>query len=168
METSIRNYIRNDKEDCLIAFKSNVPVYFTEEEIRDFENFLDRLENKPDQVNPENAHFFVVVFNDKVIGCGGFGDRFNNNIISLAWGFIHKDFHKKGFGKTLLLYRLEQIKKIYPLAPVIIDTTQYTYSFFEKFGFCTTNITKDYYTVGMHRYDMTLKCLEGEEKSTYA
>lgn len=157
METVIRNFNKSDKEDCLIAFKSNVPLYFTEAEIRDFEDFLDRLENGPDEANPGKAHFYVFIYNNNIIGCGGFGDQYNNNIISLAWGFIQRDFHKKGFGKKLLLYRLTEIKKIYPTSPVVIDTTQFSYSFFEKFGFYTTKITNDFYTVGMHRYDMTLQ-----------
>ena len=39
-------------------------------------------------------------------------------------------------------------------APVLIDTTQFSYPFFEKFGFETTKITKDFYAAGMDRYDM--------------
>lgn len=152
----IRKYNKADKESCVIAFKSNVPLYFTEEEITDFENFLDRLENGTDDANLSNTYFFVVVLNENVIGCGGFGDRYNDNTISLAWGLIHKDFHKRGFGKKLLLHRLEQIKKIYPSSPVVIDTTQFSFSFFEKYGFVITKITRDYYTEGMHRYDMSL------------
>lgn len=156
MEAIFRKYIKADKESCMNAFKSNVPLYFTEEEITDFENFLDRLEKGSDDGNPGNTYFFVVVLNEKVIGCGGFGDRYNDNIISLAWGLIHKDFHKRGFGKKLLLHRLEQIKKIYPASRVVMDTTQFSFSFFEKYGFVTTKITRDYYTNGMHRYDMSL------------
>lgn len=157
METEIRSYIIKDKKDCLEAFKSNVPLYFTEEEIKGFEDFLDRLQNGPDQANPGKAHFFVVLFNNSVIGAGGFGDQYNNKIISLAWGFIHRNYHKKGFGKKLLLYRLKEIKKIYPTSPVVIDTTQFSFSFFEKFEFYTTKITNDFYAAGMHRYDMILK-----------
>ncbi|MFM2394720.1 MAG: hypothetical protein RLZZ546_2702 [Bacteroidota bacterium] len=149
MNTIIREYNKSDKVGCVESFKSNVPKYFTEEEINDFENFLLRIEKEDNK-----THFYVVEYYSKIIGCGGFGDKDNTGIISLAWGLIHSNYHKKGFGKMLLLHRLEQIKLHKPASPVVIDTTQYSYEFFEKYGFSTTKITKDYYTTGMHRYDM--------------
>lgn len=151
METIIRTYNKTDKNDCIAAFKTNVPEYFTEDEIIDFEKFLTKLENGNVQ-----TRFYVVEENNTIIGCGGFGDKDNTGTISLAWGLVHKHFHKKGFGKKLLLHRLEQIKLHYPELPVVIDTTQYSFGFFEKYGFVTTKITNDYYTAGMHRFDMIL------------
>jgi len=152
MEYTIREYISTDKNSCIESFGSNVPYYFTEEEILDFDNFLMRIEKESNK-----TFFYVVIYKDRVIGCGGFGDKDNNGIISLAWGLIHKEYHKKGFGKKLLIHRLSEISKLKPQCPVIIDTTQHSYEFFEKYGFETTKITTDYYTIGMHRYDMTLK-----------
>lgn len=157
MEIVIRPYTKNDKEGCLVAFKSNVPKYFTEQEIEDFENFLERLEHINTENNNNKTHYFVVVYNQNVIGCGGFGDKDNTEILSLAWGLIHSKFHKKGYGKALLLHRLEQIKLHFPKIPLVLDTTQFSYSFFEKYGFYTTKITDGYYSKGLHRYDMILK-----------
>jgi N-acetylglutamate synthase-like GNAT family acetyltransferase len=157
METTIRKYNKHDRNECLAAFKSNVPLYFTEAEVIDFENFLTRTETLNNDDKDEVTHYYVILFEQKIIGCGGFGDKDNNKIISLAWGLIHKDYHKKQFGKQLLLYRLKQIKQLYINLPVVIDTTQFSFQFFEKFGFVTTKITEDYYTKGMHRYDMILK-----------
>ncbi len=152
MNTIIRIYSKNDEFDCLDAFKSNVPDYFTIEEIIEFQNFLQKVE-----IEDNRIHFYVVVYDEKVIGCGGFGDKNNNEIISLTWGLVHKAYHKMGFGEILLLHRLEQIKKLKPGLPLIVDTTQYSFGFFEKYGFETTKITNDYYTIGMHRYDMVFK-----------
>jgi N-acetylglutamate synthase-like GNAT family acetyltransferase len=151
METQIREYNIYDKQACLNAFKSNVPMYFAEEEISQFENFLDIFQNKPIE---NKTYFYVVVVGNEIIGCGGFGDKDNNGIITLAWGLIHGNYHKKGYGKLLLQYRLKCIAKRYPLKPIYIDTTQYSFSFFEKFGFKTIKITSDFYTKGMHCYDM--------------
>jgi N-acetylglutamate synthase-like GNAT family acetyltransferase len=152
MELAIKAYGTVDRMGCLIAFKSNVPEYFTTEEIKDFDAFLTRLES-----DGNKTRFYVMKYNDKIIGCGGYGDKDNTGIISLTWGLIHQDFHKQGFGKKLLLYRLDQIKMLKPRVPVLIDTTQYSYGFFEKHGFKTTKITPDYYEIGMHRYDMTFE-----------
>ncbi len=151
MTAQIREYRTKDKEACIGAFMSNVPIFFTEIEIGDFTRFLDRLQNR----EPESkTHFYVVVLGDDIIGCGGFGDKDNNGIISLAWGLIHSDFHKKGFGEKLLKYRLDQIEQIFPSKSIVIDTTQFSAGFYEKFGFIVTEITNDYYSIGMHRHDM--------------
>jgi predicted GNAT family N-acyltransferase len=151
MEAKFRPYTAADRSDCIAAFNSNIPGYFAEKELADFEFFLNGIEKEGNQ-----TPFYTVIYDDKIIGCGGFGDKDNNKIISLAWGLIHKDYHKKGFGKQLLLYRFEQILKMYPGYPVVLDTTQYCAGFFEKYGFRTIKITEDFYAVGMHRYDMEL------------
>lgn len=153
MKLAIRAYQTSDKQACLEAFESNVPRYFTKAEIADFDNFLDVFANKG---GVNKTYYYVVVFENEVIGCGGFGDKDNTNIITLAWGLIHQNFHKKGFGKELLIFRLEQIKEKYPNHILYIDTTQYSYGFFEKFGFEVTKITNDFYEKGLHRYDMQL------------
>lgn len=152
MKAQITNYLSTDRFGCLNAFKSNVPNYFTNEEIKDFEAFLTRLES-----NNNKTQFYVINYENKIIGCGGFGDKDNTGIISLAWGHVHKDYHKMGYGEKLLKHRMEQIKLLYPEFPVVIDTTQYSYGFFEKYGFKVTKITNDYYEIGMHRYDMILE-----------
>ena len=152
--SQIREYNIRDKEACLIAFQSNVPLFFTEAEINQFEIFLDTFES---MLGSNKTYFYVIVLANEIIGCGGFGDKDNTGIISLAWGLINNDFHKKGFGELLLRYRLELIKRLYPLKPIIVDTTQYSFGFFKKYGFIVSKITDDYYEKGMHRYDMIFK-----------
>jgi predicted GNAT family N-acyltransferase len=157
MELVIREFALADKEECTEAFKSNVPDYFTEDEISDFERFLDNYSVRFTEINTlRRTYYYTVLLQNKIIGCGGFGDKENNEVISLAWGLIHKHYHKKGLGEKLLLFRLEKLKNLSASSQVVIDTTQHTYTFFEKFGFVTTKITKNFYTKGMHRYDMIL------------
>ncbi len=152
MEIQIRAYEPTDEQACLVAFKSNVPSFFAEVEVDDFTRFLEKLNHK--LVNQTN--FYVVTLNKQVVGCGGFGDKDNSGIITLAWGLIHHDFHKKGLGKLLLKFRLEQVQLKYPNTPVFVDTTQFSVGFFEKLRFKTTKFTPDFYALGMHRYDMVL------------
>lgn len=153
MEIWFKPYESKYKEGCMNAFKSNVPDYFVQEEIAEFENFLDKLVKQDDLLS---TYYFVLGTDDRIVGCGGFGDKEDTHSITLAWGLIHRDFHKIGLGKLLLEYRIRQFRQIYPDASLFLDTTQFTYTFFEKFGFETLNITEDFYAPGMHRYDMVL------------
>ena len=73
MSLEIRSYTKQDKESCLIAFKSNVPKYFGENEIPLFESFLDK--DVEVMLSSERTKYYFVVKDDKVIGCGGFGNK---------------------------------------------------------------------------------------------
>lgn len=150
---NIRDYTTADHLACLNAFKSNVPLYFTVEEVSDFDAFLTNYETQHEN-EMESTHYYVIEKDNQIIGCGGFGDRYRDGIITLTWGLIHCDFHKQGFGAMLLDYRLSEIKKVAPNNTVFIDTTQHSAPFFEKFGFKTTKITDNFYSEGLHRYDM--------------
>ena len=155
MNTKIRKYSPNDKEQCMASFRSNVPMFFTIEEVSEFERFLDKLNSDTSTSEPErNTMFFVLEQDNKILACGGFGDKDNTGVISLAWGQVHKDYHKSGLGAMLLMHRLKQIEILYPTNKLIVDTTQFSFGFFEKYGFETIKITLDYYASGLHRYDM--------------
>jgi [ribosomal protein S18]-alanine N-acetyltransferase len=157
MKTTIRPYEMKDRATCIVAFKTNVPLYFTVDEVVDFENFLIRIENIETDKYYKHTHYYVFLLEDKIIGCGGFGNKENTDNMTLAWGLIDNAFHKKGYGKAFLKYRLEQLKLLYPNTTIVLDTTQHSFSFFEKFGFVTTKITNDFYAKDLHRYDMVLQ-----------
>lgn len=139
------------------AFKTNVPKYFTLEEIDEFDRFLAKL---GDSAAPDNPLYYVLELDNKLIGCGGFGEKEGIDgiaSITFVWGMVRSDYHKKGFGDELLRFRLAEIKKQFPDWKVILDTTQFSYTFFEKYGFKTLKITENSYGEGMHRYDMILE-----------
>ena len=150
----IRPYTPSDKQACLDAFNTNVPKYFTEQESKDFEWFLDKL---ADPLHEENPPYFVLLLNGNIIGCGGYGKKLGDttsNNITFIWGLVDANYHKQGFGEQLLLFRLAEIKLNHPNNPVILDTTQFSAPFFERYGFETVKITENGYGEGMHRYDM--------------
>jgi ribosomal protein S18 acetylase RimI-like enzyme len=154
----IRHYTINDKDACMLAFKSNMPIYFAEHEVPDFESWLDRLnEHEADDATSYERHYYVGVLEGKIVGCGGFGYDKNKNEATLAWGLLHAQVQKKGFGKALLTYRLQRIKSLYPNCSVMLDTTQKTYEFFERYGFVVEKIMENSYAPGLHRYDMRLR-----------
>ena len=72
----------------------------------------------------------------------------------MAWGMVDNALHKRGYGAQLLEYRINKMSELFPDTPVVLDTTQHSFGFFEKFGFSTVKVTNDFYAPGMHRYDM--------------
>lgn len=150
----IREYLAGDKHACLEAFRSNVPDFFTEAEIADFSNFLDDYPQLTKA--PSNTVYEVVEYKGMVIGSGGFGKKEGNAHMTLAWGLIHKDYHKQGFGARLLEHRLSQFNRLFPNTSLYLDTTQHSSGFFGKYGFETLLITPHGYAPNMHRYDMCL------------
>lgn len=156
-QTNIRKYEIADHSACMEMFLTNVPKYFTKEEVDEFDRFLAKL-GDPEAL--DNPIYYVMQLDDKLIGCGGFGEK--NGIdgiaaITFVWGMVDNSYHKKGFGEELLRFRLAEIKIQFPDWKVILDTTQFSYTFFEKYGFKTLKITENSYGEGMHRYDMVLE-----------
>jgi hypothetical protein len=56
MMAQIREYKPKDKEACLTAFKSNVPLFITKEETADCIRFLDSLQSS--KIFHENSAIF--------------------------------------------------------------------------------------------------------------
>lgn len=152
---TIRPYQPDDKAACVAAFESNVPKFFTTEEVGQFSDWLSRFSGR-ELTRFDDHHYYVLLSDGTVIGCGGFGYEQQAQQAVLAWGLVDNRYHKKGYGKLLFEHRLAAIRRLYPAASVLLDTTQHSYPFFEKLGFVVEKITPDYYTQGMHRYDMRL------------
>lgn len=152
---NIRLYKPEDKNACIELFKGNMPKYFATSELPEFELWLDALETKGGQHKASaDEQYFVAEIKDELVGCGGFAKI--GEEISLTWGMVSHSMHGKGIGKTFLQYRLDVIKSFFPSASVILDTTQFSYVFFERLGFKVTGIIKNFYGQGLDRYDM--KC----------
>ena len=154
-DISIIPYSPEYRQGCIDAFISNIPKYFTEHEVNQYKEWLDYLEGiSPDLYPGEENRYFVVLMNQQVIGCGGFGYNPATHKAILAWGLVHNDHHKQSVGSALLNHRLNQIGELFPEATILLDTTQHAYPFFERHGFVVEKITNDAYAPGMHRYDM--------------
>jgi len=153
----IRYYNQKDYNACIDIFKSNRPVYFAADKLPIFENWLNRQSDKRHSNKKVGAEHFYVLENDgQVTACGGFYILLDTPVAGMAWGMVHSRYRKQGLGKILFEYRINQVRIIYPQRDIILDTTQHTYRFFEKQGFSTTQIRKDFYEKGMDRYDMVL------------
>ena len=140
----IREYKSGDKREVLALLRLNTPVYFAPEENDNLLHYLDH----------EIEAYFVIQLGDKVVGSGGINFSKNKNSATISWDLIHPDFQRKALGRMLLIYRLEEIKKIASIQKVSVRTTQLVYQFYEKNGFKLLEISEDYWAKGFHLYNM--------------
>lgn len=152
---TIRPYTPQDKQLLIAVFKSNMPLYFADEELPLFTTFLDRDAT-------ERGPYSVICKNGEPVGCGGIALNeptiyTNEPHVIMTWGMVHNSFHKHGLGKQLLLHRIEQARELYPGIKIALGTTQHTYTFFEKYGFKTVCYEKDHWAAGLDLYQMELQ-----------
>jgi ribosomal protein S18 acetylase RimI-like enzyme len=141
-----RRYKPEDKQSCLDLFRSNQPKFFTEPELADFERFLDT----------QSDDYFVVTDNGHVVACGGFWVDRESGIARLCWGMVENARHHEGIGKLLLDARLDLLRRTPEVRAVALETSQHTFGFFEREGFVTEQITRDWYAPGLDRYEMIM------------
>lgn len=155
MKIQIRKYQKEDRVACIAIFNSNLPKYFDPSELADFETWLDGhdqgvLAYQSTSIEP----YFVLINNNQILACGGYYLARDASKANLCWGMVDGAFHKKGLGRHLLEFRLQDISSKYPDYPIQMDTSQHTLPFFEKLGFVVVKITENGYGQGLHRYDM--------------
>jgi len=141
----IEKYHSTYFEDCISVFKTNIPIFFHYSEQQLFSNYL--LE--------KNIKYYVLFNeNNQIIGSGGYAYNDNLKTVDLTWGMIDKKYHQNGFGHQLTEYRLQKITTEYPKSDILLNTSQHTFKFYERFGFKVQTITKNGYARGLDKYDM--------------
>ena len=126
-------------------FKSNVPIFFHTSEQILFQDYL---------LKEKTNYYLLFNSNNKLVASGGYEVEEKPNTIVLTWGMVDSSYHKNGYGRFLTEFRLNSIYNNFPKSDIILNTTQKTFQFYEKFGFKLVSIKKDYYGVGLDRYDM--------------
>lgn len=151
MRLAVRPYRPDDRDACLAIFDGNTPRFFAPSERADFAGFLD--------AGP--GGYFVVADGSVVVGCGGVFVRDGaggQHEGGLYWGMVARTRHRAGVGSFLLRQRLAYLAKTYPeTEAVLLDTSQYSYEFFARFGFEVVKATPNSYAPGLDRYDMRLR-----------
>lgn len=144
----LQPYTPADRATCLNIFDGNVPKYFGAEERAEFEAFLDNLPSP----------YFTLVLDNKIIGCGGYGNRNGNNdgIGFFCWGMIANARHKQGHGTILAEARIEAMRKDPNVVSVQLNTSQHTAPFYARFGFDIIKTTKNGFSDGLDDIEMKL------------
>lgn len=128
-EVEIRPYLPRDRDACLAVFDSNAPEFFTVGQRPAFEDFLDGTD-----LDGTTRAYFVMEQDGAILGCGGY--VLGNADAHLMWGMIHRDWHKRGLGRLLLMFRLREIGKA-GAAMVRVEAPTRIAPFFERLGLKT-------------------------------
>jgi N-acetylglutamate synthase-like GNAT family acetyltransferase len=151
LQLEIRAFDTRDREACLRLFESNMPQFFAPYERDEFEEYLtEDVERGP------ISEYLVLEADGKTVACGGYCIA-PDGTAELFWGLVGRDQHREGFGTQLLLERLRRIARVPNASEVILDTTQFSSGFFERFGFEVVQITPDWYGAGLDRVSMRLE-----------
>ena len=143
---SIRKYKADDKEQLVEIFKRNVPQYFAESEIEDFQIYLaEKIQD-----------YYVVILAGKVIASGGINYDKERQLAKISWDIVDTPHHLTGIGTQLLKHRLTIIANKKDIKSVIVRTSQHAFGFYEKKGFKLLERHKDYWAPGFDMYKMTL------------
>src|SRR5688572_30026991 len=111
----IREYNDKDRSACLDLFKSNMPLYFAEHELTDYEQWLDGREARKLAYDNSQAEMYYVLENDgEICACGGFYVSKNQREARMCWGMVGNASHKNGYGTILLEYRIQRIRELFP------------------------------------------------------
>ena len=144
---SIREYDTKDKKEVINLIRLNTPEYFGVEEESDLNKYLET----------ERELYYVLLYDQKIVGCGGINFFENNTIGRISWDIFHPDYQGKSLGTKLLKHRIDKINSIESIQKITVRTSQVVYKFYEKQGFELFEIKKDYWAEGFDLYNMELK-----------
>ncbi|MCG2612205.1 GNAT family N-acetyltransferase [Flavobacterium sp. SM15] len=146
-EISIKPYSIADKPKLLELLSLNVPKYFAQEEIEDFNLYLEH----------ELELYYVASFENQIVGAGGINFEESRSVAKISWDFIHPDYHKAGIGTKLLTHRLSILQTMEEVKVILVRTSQFAYPFYQKNGFVLLETIKDYWAKGFDLYRMEYK-----------
>jgi len=116
-----------DLAACRDIYRSNEPGRFPP-------GFLPELEKA---IALPDCHFIVGCLGDQIVGFGGIGiprvATFSS--ISLLFGLVHPEWHRKGIGSALLLARLSMLPAPAPFRRLTLSTVQESWAYYARFGF---------------------------------
>lgn len=141
-QMKIRPYKEIDKKAVLQLFNMNTPRYFHPDEENDLIHYLDH----------EVEDYFVYEQDELIVAAGGINYPKKEAIAVISWDFVHPKYQGKGIGKALLVYRLQHILSK-NLKRCRVRTSQLVYPFYQKQGFISKEVQKDFWAKGL---DMVL------------
>jgi GNAT superfamily N-acetyltransferase len=143
----IRPCLATDRDACLAVFDSNTPDSFDPSERPEFALFLESLKGT----------YLVLEHAGQIVACGGHYLTADPTRARLAWGMVHREHHRQGLGRFLLLYRLRELGKLPGVQVVLVNTSQHAVGFFAKLGFKTLEVKPNGFAPGLDEVRMAMK-----------
>lgn len=141
---TLNAYSSENKKQLLDIFKQNIPTYFALHELDEFSSYLEKM----------SESYLCIYANNKLIGGIGHEVRMSDNSGRINWIFVHPEYFGTGAGKKAVLHCLEILSAKKEVKKYLVRTSQLVFPFFEKLGFVTTQIKKDYWAEGLDLYEM--------------
>lgn len=138
----IRTFQSSDAPRVLELLRLNTPEYFSESEENDLVYYLEN----------EIEHYFVLLVDDVILGCGGFNLSEDQQAGKISWDIFHPQSQGKGLGTALTNYRIERMKEIESIKKISVRTSQLVYPFYAKFGLELKEVVEDYWAAGFDLY----------------
>ncbi len=144
---TIREYRPSDQNACIQIFQKNLGSSFVREELALFEHWL---------FNHGEYPYFVVQEGHRIIACGGIYIDYRYNMAGLSWSMVDPSYQDQGVGTELTIFRLKQIRSVFPDLKCFIETSQHAQGFYQKLGFKTKTVVKNGLAKGLDKYFMEL------------
>lgn len=143
-----REYQYEDRLPLVEILKRNIPKYFSEKEISEFEEYLDKEQ--------WDYHHVYLNSEGRVVGCAGFYLK-SPGVVGLTWAF----FEPGQLGGALARKELERYLSIaaHHICPngnamLLLNTTPRVAKLMQRFGFTVTSVEEDGYESGYDRVGM--------------
>jgi len=146
MTINIRPYRQSDIQQVLEIFRLNTPAYFDPSEESGLTKYLEEKGN----------YFYVAIKDSSIIGGGGYDLPINQHHGMLSWYFVHPNVYGQGVGTALVKQNMSLVRKASYIHKLIVRTSQFAFLFFEKHGFETVEVKKDYWAKGYDLYFMKM------------
>ena len=144
---TIREYQSKDKNEVINLIRLNTPEYFAVDEEEDLNKYLET----------ERELYYVLLYDQKIVGCGGINFAGNSTTGIISWDIFHPDYQGKSLGTKLLKHRIDKLNSIDGIQKITVRTSQVAYKFYEKQGFELIETKKDYWAEGFDMYNMEYK-----------
>ena len=121
----IREYQPADLEACIDIYESNMPDFVPPEGLERFIEFL--------QIG--TSYYLVVEHDGDIVACGGLELVGDSDAATLVHGMVHGEYHRRGFGTTLLAARLALLETDDRPVEIWAKVGTEAMPFYGRFGF---------------------------------
>ncbi len=127
----IREYQPDDLDACVEIYQSNEPDYVDPAALDAFVEFL----------SVGTSYYLVLEHDGDIVACGGLELIGDSDSAHLVHGMVHREYHRRGFGTTLLAARIALLETEDRPLEVWLRATRMSAPFYGRFGFALHSVS---------------------------